>query len=386
MIENNSYTYSDFGVIAELSTYKAKNGINEYNLILHSTRYGFSFREQLDGIHKALHEIEDNLLGNHAHAVIKRYFLSDAANQTAAVEELVSEFSPCAVSIVQQPPLDGSKIALWVYLQEGIQAPQRNGNGTYSYKHNDCTHYWTGYRHTSGGNSEQQTKALLEGYEEDLELHKCHIADNCVRTWFFVRDVDTNYAGVVRGRRDNFEQVGLTQNTHFIASTGIQGSHAEGGVKVMFDAYAVKGLKNGQMSYLYAPTHLNPTYEYGVTFERGVCMEYGDRRQLYISGTASIDNHGNVLYVGDIRNQTKRMLENVSALLAEREHTFDDVAQMIVYLRDIADYQVVKQIYDEKFPNTPKVIVLASVCRPTWLIEMECISIKEFENKQFAAL
>ena len=383
MIEYNLYTYPDFSVNAELSTFKTENGINEHNLMLHSTRYGHSFREQLEGIHKALHEIENNLLGSHAHAVIKRYFLSDAANQTAAVEELVTEFSPCAVSIVQQPPFDGSKVALWVYLQEGIPVPQRNGNGTFSYKHNDCTHYWTGYRHTSGGNSEQQTRALLEGYEEDLELHKCNIADNCVRTWFFVRDVDTNYAGVVRGRRDNFEEVGLTQDTHYIASTGIQGSHAEGGVKVLFDAYAVKGLKKGQMTYLYAPTHLNPTYEYGVTFERGVCMEYADRRQLFISGTASIDNHGNVLHVGDIRNQTLRMWENVSALLAEREHTFDDVAQMIVYLRDIADYPLVKQMYDERFPNTPKVIVLAPVCRPTWLIEMECISIKEFENKEF---
>lgn len=386
MIEYNLYTYPDYGVNAEISTFRVGNGISEYNVMLHSTHAGRSFREQLDGLHKALHEIEDNQLGCHAHAVIKRYFLSDAANQTAAVEEQVSEFSPCAVSIVQQAPLDGSKVALWVYLQEGIPVPQRNGNGTFSYKHNDCTHYWTGYRHMSGGSSEQQTRALLEGYEEDLSLHKCHIADNCVRTWFLVRDVDTNYAGVVRGRRDNFEQMGMTPDTHYIASTGIQGSHADAGVKVILDAYAVKGLKKNQMSYLYAPSHLNPTYEYGVTFERGVCMEYGDRRQLFISGTASIDNHGNVLHVGDIRNQTKRMWENVAALLAEREHTYDDAVQMIVYLRDIADYHVVKQMYDEKFPNIPKVIVWASVCRPTWLVEMECISIKEFKSSELAPL
>ncbi len=115
-------------------------------------------------------------------------------------------------------------------------------------------------------------------------------------------------------------------------------------------------------------------------------MEYGDRQQLFISGTASIDNHGNVLYVGDIRNQTKRMWENVEALLAERQHSFDNVVQMIVYLRDIADYQIVKQMHDERFPNIPKVIVWASVCRPTWLVEMECISIKESMNPDFAPL
>ncbi|MBO7593476.1 MAG: hypothetical protein J6T12_00760 [Salinivirgaceae bacterium] len=386
MIEYKLHTNPDFGTNAEVSAFRTESGICEYNVMLHSTRLTSSFREQLEGLHKALHEIEDNVLCCCAHAVIKRYFLSDAANQTAVLEEQVGTFAACAVSIVQQPPLNGSKVALWVYLQEGIPVLQRNGNGTFSYKHNDYTHYWTGYRHISGGDSEQQTRALLEGYEKDLALHKCHISDNCVRTWFFVRDIDTNYAGVVRGRRDNFEQMGMTSDSHFIASTGIQGSHAEASVKVILDAYAVKGLKKGQMSYLYAPTHLNPTYEYGVTFERGVCMEYGDRQQLFISGTASIDNHGNVLHVGNIRNQTKRMWENVEALLAERQHTFDNVVQMIVYLRDIADYQVVKQMHDEQFPNIPKVIVWAAVCRPTWLVEMECISIKESVNPEFAAL
>ncbi len=385
-MDYKTYSYPEFGVYAEVSSCKPANGIAEHSIMLHSTRYGESFKEQLEGINQAALAMEESLWNYQAKSVLKRYFLSDAANQTAIVEETLSEFSPCAVSIVQQPPFDGSKVALWVYLQEGIPVPQRNGNGTFSYQRNDLTHYWTAYRHTSGGNSEQQTRSLLEGYEEDLTAHKCNIADNCVRTWFFVRDVDTNYAGVVRGRRDNFDQVGLTQDTHYIASTGIQGAHADGTVKVLLDAYAVKGLKKGQMSYLYAPTHLNPTYEYGVTFERGVCMEYGDRRQLYISGTASIDNKGNVLHVGDIEKQTLRMWENVATLLQERDHTMDDIAQMIVYLRDVADYPVVKKMYDERFPQTPKVIVLAPVCRPTWLIEMECISIKEFSNSEYNAL
>lgn len=385
-MEFNIYTYTEFGVTAEVSTFKPKKGIAEHNIMLHSERKGESFKEQLIGIHEALKFMESNLWHGKARAVVKRYFLSDVANQTAVVEELMSAFAPCAVSIVQQSPFDGSKIALWVYLKEEISVPQRNGNGIFSYQHNSYTHYWTAYRHTSGGNSEQQTKALLEGYEDDLATYKMNIADNCVRTWFFVRDVDTNYAGVVKGRRDNFEHVGLTQDTHYIASTGIQGSHADAGVKVLFDAYAIKGLKNGQISYLYAPTHLNPTYEYGVTFERGVCIEYADRRQLYISGTASIDNCGNVVHVGDIKNQTLRMLENVSKLLEEKEHSFDNLAHIIVYLRDVADYPIVNEMFQQQFPKVPKVIVLAPVCRPAWLIEMECISIKDFTNAEYDAL
>ena len=58
---------------------------------------------------------------------------------------------------------------------------------------------------------------------------------------------------------------------------------------------------------------------------------------------------------------------------------------MIVYLRDEADYDVVKELYDARFPHTPKVFVHAAVCRPGWLIEMECMGVRQLENKDFAA-
>jgi enamine deaminase RidA (YjgF/YER057c/UK114 family) len=151
----------------------------------------------------------------------------------------------------------------------------------------------------------------------------------------------------------------------------------------MMDTYAVKGIRTGQVQYLYAPTHLNPTYEYGVSFERGTCVKYGDRRHVFISGTASINNKGEVMYPGDIRRQTERMWENVEALLAEAECDFSHVGQMAVYLRDVADYAVVRDLFDRRFPHTPKVILLAPVCRPGWLIEMECMAVKTDTNAEF---
>ena len=41
-------------------------------------------------------------------------------------------------------------------------------------------------------------------------------------------------------------------------------------------------------------------------------------------------------------------------------------------------------MYDERFPDTPRVFVYAPVCRPGWLIEMECMGVKSLENKEFA--
>ena len=77
------------------------------------------------------------------------------------------------------------------------------------------------------------------------------------------------------------------------------------------------------------------------------------------------------------------MIENVDALLKEADMDFTNIGVMIVYLRDIADYNIVKRIFDDKFKSCPCIIVNASVCRPNWLIEMECIGIKEIIKKQF---
>jgi hypothetical protein len=34
-------------------------------------------------------------------------------------------------------------------------------------------------------------------------------------------------------------------------------------------------------------------------------------------------------------------------------------------------------MYDERFPNHPRIIVHAPVCRAGWLIEMECMAVKK---------
>ena len=149
------------------------------------------------------------------------------------------------------------------------------------------------------------------------------------------------------------------------------------------DNYAIAGIQPQQIRYLYAPTHLNRTSDYGVSFERGTCVDYGDRSHVFISGTASINNKGEVVFAKDIVKQTQRMWENVEALLKEAECTFNDIAQIIVYLRDPSDYNVVSKLFRQKFPEKPYIIVMAPVCRPNWLIEMECMAVRKNSNAAF---
>ena len=107
------------------------------------------------------------------------------------------------------------------------------------------------------------------------------------------------------------------------------------------------------------------------------------KNHAYISGTASINNKGEVMHIGNIEKQTQRMWENVETLLQEANMTMADTAQIIVYLRDNADYNTVSQMFRQKYPHVPTVFTLAPVCRPTWLIEMECIAIRTATNNTF---
>lgn len=365
----------------EIFKYEPAGGISEYHAVIRLLNPRLTYTEQVNCLLSAYHTmVEKELKG--AVAVFKRFFLSDAANQTEYLLSMQAEDSDCALSIVEQPPLDGTKIALWVYLQKGVEANVLS-NGIWAVKHGAYRHLWLAGASNQAIGSEDQTRLLLNDYVMQLEENGCHLAENCIRTWFFVQNVDVNYAGVVKARNEVFVTQNLTEKTHFIASTGIAGRHANPKVLVQMDAYAVDGLKPEQIHYLYAPTHLNPTYEYGVSFERGTYVDYGDRRQVFISGTASINNKGEVMYPGDICRQTLRMWENVEALLKEADCTFDDVCHLLVYLRDIADYCVIKDMFEVRFPKIPKVYLLAPVCRPGWLVEMECMAVKAMQNSGF---
>ena len=357
------------------------SGADESFAMLRIVRKDLPFVEQVEALFALLdYLLKQNNMGQTA--VFVRFFLSDAANQEAEVSRRWEALDiVCPVSVIQQPPLDGTKLAAWVYSVTGASVTR--SDALYRVNTAHYTHYWMVNGTCPESDSAHQTTALLEGYEASLRRVGCDLPNHCVRTWFFVQNVDVNYAGVVTGRRENFLGIGLNEHTHYIASTGIEGRSADPKALVRMDAYAVAELKPGQQQYLYARTHLNPTSEYGVTFERGVKVMYGDRSHLYISGTASIDNKGEVVHVGDVRRQTERMWENVEMLLKEGNASFDDVAQMFVYLRDVADYEVVEEMFEKRFPMVPKVIVLAPVCRPAWLIEMECLAVVREDNPAF---
>ena len=370
-------------------TYSRFDGVSstEFNLMVTPTEKG-SVDNQLEAIREALNRFMDKFNLEQQSIVFQRFFASDLTNQSDKLANADLLNCDCAVSIIQQTPLDGTKIGLWTCLMQGSNntefKKEKEGKRVVM-SHNDYSHVYTTQMHGQYGDvcSYKQTNQIFGNYLDLLKGMNLTLEEHCIRTWFYVRDIDNNYAGMVKARNEVFEENRLTKDTHYITSTGIEGQFTDPGILVVLDAYAIGGIKPEQIKFLQALDNLNPTHEYGVAFERGTAIDYGDRRHIFISGTASIDKKGQIVHKGDIYGQIERTFENIQALLKTADAELDDTNSMIVYLRDVADYDAVKTYISTYYPHIPHILVKAPVCRPGWLIEIECIAIKQISNSDF---
>jgi 2-iminobutanoate/2-iminopropanoate deaminase len=122
-------------------------------------------------------------------------------------------------------------------------------------------------------------------------------------------------------------------------------------------------------------------YERPSSFSRGMRIDIGNVAILLISGTASIDDKGETVHVGDFRAQMRRTLKNITALLAAEGATWKDIVRTTCYLRDIdRDY---KEFNEERTafykqqgldPLPASTGIQAKLCRPELLVEIEAIA------------
>ena len=333
--------------------------MNRYEIIRPAS--GNTFSEALLSIFARMGAFFREEIAEGRYPVFIRIFLSDAQNQIGELRktldgwEISKAFSP-VVSIVEQPPLDGSRIAALVQ-----SSSDRKSSLFHSLRLTE--------EEAAGKDSYAQSRLLFEKYLAIIRPLGLELKTHCVRTWIYVRDIDSNYAGLVKARNDVFAEEGLSHDTHYIASTGIGGATEGRNPVVAIDFLTRPDIRESDKTYLKAFSHLSPTHDYGVAFERGVRLTDG---KVFISGTASIDHRGQVLHEGDVTAQTDRLLENMSVLLEEGGSSLEKVPYFVIYLRDISDYPVIDAYMQGRFPSVPRIILEARVCRPSWLIEMEC--------------
>ena len=128
---------------------------------------------------------------------------------------------------------------------------------------------------------------------------------------------------------------------------------------------------------------LNEAYDYArpSSFSRGMRIDLNGLTILLISGTASIDEHGRSVHIGDFRAQLRRTYRNITGLLESEGATWHDVVRTTCYLRDIErDYETFNEERTRFFveqgldPVPASTGIQAILCRPELLIEIEAIA------------
>ncbi|MCX6637536.1 MAG: Rid family hydrolase [Acidobacteria bacterium] len=154
---------------------------------------------------------------------------------------------------------------------------------------------------------------------------------------------------------------------------------------MILDAEIIKAIAGAPVRKRAISAHhvLNEAYDYPrpSSFSRGLRIDLNGLAILLISGTASIDEHGQSVHVGDLRAQTRRTFDNVTGLLESEGATWKDVVRTTCYLRDIErDYAAFNgertAFYKEQGldPLPASTGIQAILCRPELLVEVEAIA------------
>jgi enamine deaminase RidA (YjgF/YER057c/UK114 family) len=131
------------------------------------------------------------------------------------------------------------------------------------------------------------------------------------------------------------------------------------------------------------PGVLNEAYEYPrpSSFSRGMRIDLNGLAILLISGTASIDEDGRSVHIGDFPGQMRRTLQNITGLLEAEGATWKDIVRTTCYLRDIErDYAAFNEERTAFFqeqgldPLPASTGIQAILCRPELLVEIEAIA------------
>jgi aminoacrylate peracid reductase len=93
---------------------------------------------------------------------------------------------------------------------------------------------------------------------------------------------------------------------------------------------------------------------------------------IYVSGILAMDSDGNSVGVGDIKAQTRHVIESIKSVVEAGGGKLSDVAFNQIFLADLADYAGMNEIYREYFGDNPpaRYCIKAELVKPEFLVEI----------------
>ncbi len=113
-------------------------------------------------------------------------------------------------------------------------------------------------------------------------------------------------------------------------------------------------------------------------YSHGVKVQINGATLLFISGIVAFDSRGNVVGKGDIKAQTRQVLENLKAVLESEGAAFSDIVKITNFYMDFDDYPEIAKIRAQYFGDWNPASTGVEVKRlihDDLLIEIEAIAV-----------
>lgn len=88
-------------------------------------------------------------------------------------------------------------------------------------------------------------------------------------------------------------------------------------------------------------------------YSQAVTVQVGDKRMVFTSGQIALDPKTGSMIEGDVDAQTRLVLANLMAVLAEAGGTLQHVVKTTIFLASMDDFAKVNKVYGEHFPTEP---------------------------------
>ena len=97
---------------------------------------------------------------------------------------------------------------------------------------------------------------------------------------------------------------------------------------------------------------------------------------VYVSGTLALDSEGKLVGAGDVKTQTRQLLETIKSVLEAAGGSLKDVTFNHIFLTDMTGYADMNEVYREYFPTNPpaRYCIRADLVKPEFLVEIASIA------------
>jgi aminoacrylate peracid reductase len=97
---------------------------------------------------------------------------------------------------------------------------------------------------------------------------------------------------------------------------------------------------------------------------------------VYVSGMLALDSEGRMVGQGDVKIQTRQVLDSIKSVLEAAGGTMKDIVFNHIFLSDMSNYAAMNEVYREYFPTDPpaRYCIRADLVKPGFLVEIASVA------------